>query len=162
MAVLRVSPGLLRAMADAAEAAFPNESCGLILGCAGPTPLAQCLVPSPNLSPEPRTQFEIDPALRLRLQRELRGTGQALLGIHHSHPAGAARPSARDLAGAWEPGLLWLITAVIDGQAVQTAAFRLGRQADRFEELVLCDDRAGPDPVRATPAWARMEPTNGT
>jgi proteasome lid subunit RPN8/RPN11 len=148
---LRVSPSLLKAMADAAEAAWPHECCGLVVGHGN---LARRLVASANLSPSPATRFEIDPALRLRLQRDLRSTGESVIGLHHSHPGGPARPSAHDLAGAWEPGLVWLITAVLDGQAVQTAAFRLSPQADRFEPLDLIDDRAGPDPDRAPQAWA--------
>jgi len=71
-----------------------------------------------------KDRFEVDPALRLRLQRELRASNERIVGLFHSHPDGAAAPSAHDLACAWEPDLVWLITATGRDAAGPTAAFR--------------------------------------
>ncbi len=91
-----------------AHAAAPREACGLLLG-EGERVLA--LAPSRNLAAA-ADAFEIDTALHLRLQRLARARpGRDLLGVWHSHPTGPAVPSARDLAGAWEPRLAWLISA---------------------------------------------------
>jgi proteasome lid subunit RPN8/RPN11 len=82
-------------------------------------------------------RFEIDPRLRLRLQKELRPGPEAVIGVFHSHPDGPAQPSDTDLENAWEPELIWLITAVVAGQATQTTAHRLVDQASRFEQLAV-------------------------
>ncbi|MDW8443869.1 MAG: Mov34/MPN/PAD-1 family protein [Acetobacteraceae bacterium] len=68
------------------------------------------LAPSRNLAREDDA-FEIDSALHLALQRRLRGRGESVIGVWHSHTSGAAVPSLRDAAGAWQKGLAWLITA---------------------------------------------------
>lgn len=90
-----------------AAAALPREACGLMTGKAlGDVLVIDGLAPSPNLAAA-EDAFEVDTALHLRLQRLTR----AVAAVWHSHPAGAATPSARDAAGAWDAGLVWLITA---------------------------------------------------
>lgn len=115
----------LKAVVDAAEAAWPDEACGLLVGRRGPGPVwrVERIAPSSNLAAEPGRAFEVDPALRLRLERTLRGQGQGVVGHYHSHPGGPARPSETDLRRAYEPGLAWLIVAVREGQAVANGAF---------------------------------------
>lgn len=117
---------LARAMARLAEAAAPAEACGLLLG--GPGRVA-ALAPSANLAAE-MDAFEIDTALHLRLARQGRGTARAVVGVWHSHPRSPAVPSARDIAGAWDPALVWLITGA-DG----TRAWRMAGGVPR--ELAL-------------------------
>src|SRR3546814_383617 len=75
-----------------------------------------------HLDPAP-DRFELDPAVHLRVQRELRGTAERVIGHYHSHPNGLAEPSAVDLAAAaHDPRMLWLI-AGCDGRHVTLAAF---------------------------------------
>jgi proteasome lid subunit RPN8/RPN11 len=98
-----------------ARVAFPREGCGLIEGLRDGAELhATAIHPVANLADEP-DRFELDPAKHIALLRELRGTGRQILGCYHSHPKGRAEPSARDRAGAFEDGFLWLIAAV-DGE----------------------------------------------
>lgn len=123
---VRVSRALLREMERAAESAYPEECCGLLVGrpeAGGGIALTRRAA-SPNLSPVPHSAFEIDPQLWLDLRRALAGGPEALVGLHHSHPDGAPEPSARDLAAAWEEGMLWLVTAVARGRAGETTAHR--------------------------------------
>ena len=94
-------------MVALARAAHPREACGLLVGHGA---AITGLAPTANLAAT-EDAFEIDTAAQLRLQRRLRGTGRAIIGVWHSHPRGGAEPSARDLAGAWDAGLVWLITA---------------------------------------------------
>ena len=103
---------LVEAVLEAAEAAAPREACGLLLGRDDPGGicLRRC-VPSPNLAPDPIRQFEVDPAVRLRLQRESREGGDPVVGLYHSHPAGRLEPSETDRRFLLEPGLVWLIAA---------------------------------------------------
>ena len=67
-----------------------------------------------NVSKEP-DRFELDPAEHIALLRQLRGTERRIVGCYHSHPHGRAEPSARDRAGAFEDGFLWLVVA-LDGR----------------------------------------------
>ncbi|MBW7836679.1 MAG: M67 family metallopeptidase [Sphingomonadales bacterium] len=116
----------LDAVTAAASAAYPEECCGLLIGAKeGDRWRIDEAVAAANVAPRPRhDHFEIDPALHLRLQRELRGTAQAVIGHYHSHPNGRAAPSRADMAQAEDPSRLWLIAAVA-GDAVKVAAFRL-------------------------------------
>jgi len=88
-------------------------------------------------APASNDRFEVDPELRLSVMREARGTGRAIIGHYHSHPNGSARPSATDLALAYEPDLVWLITAVVGGQAVQSTAHLLSPGGTRFDDIGL-------------------------
>jgi proteasome lid subunit RPN8/RPN11 len=107
-----------------ARRAFPREACGLLLGTrdeAGRAHVAR-VVPAPNTASGP-DRFEIDPALLLALHREARGAGEAIVGHYHSHPNGSPAPSARDLAEAAWPGLVWLIAALGAEGEPRMAAF---------------------------------------
>ena len=101
---------VLEAVREAARTAAPLEACGLLLGHSelGRIVLSSC-VPSQNLAADPVRRFEVDPAVRLRVQRETRGGGESVIGLYHSHPAGVAVPSATDRECLYEPGLVWLI-----------------------------------------------------
>ncbi len=116
----------LNAVTAAARAAYPEECCGLLIGAKeGDHWRIDEAVAAANVAPKPRhDRFEVDPALHLRLQRELRGTAQAVIGHYHSHPNGRAAPSQADVKQAEDPSLLWLIVAVA-GDAVRVATFRL-------------------------------------
>ncbi len=101
-----------------ARAAHPRECCGLLEGEGA---AITALHPARNLAAA-SDRFEIDPALQFRLLRE----GRKVIGCYHSHPDGAAEPSARDAQGACEVGFVWLIAAgdaigafVWDGHAFQ-------------------------------------------
>jgi proteasome lid subunit RPN8/RPN11 len=136
-----VSRALHDFLAAEARAAYPDECCGLLVGRArdgGGVMKVTRAVPSRNVTTgSPRHSFEVDPAVRLRLMRALRGTDEAIVGHYHSHPDGPARPSAHDVACTFEPELLWLIIAVGDGLAVATGAFLPDLQAETFRAEVL-------------------------
>ncbi|MDA5193006.1 M67 family metallopeptidase [Govanella unica] len=117
-------------IAEAAQAAFPQECCGLLIGTDG---RVNRVVAARNLRAEP-DRFELDPALHLKIQRELRGTAERVIGHYHSHPNGHALPSQVDLAEAYDPGLVWVIAAT-DGQAVEIAAFEF--DGTEFKALAL-------------------------
>jgi len=112
-------PGpLAQAMRLLADAARPAEACGLLVG-QGRRVLA--LAPSRNLA-DGMDAFELDTAMHLKLQRRLRGSGRAVIGVWHSHPRTPAEPSPRDAAGAWDESLVWLITGADGTRAWQPAA----------------------------------------
>lgn len=134
-----IRPAAMRAAVDTVEAAYPAEGCGLLLGHArGDGIEVTETVASINLAPDPRRAFEIDPALRLRLQRRSREDGTApVIGLYHGHPDMAAAPSAADLAGAWEAGLIWVIFRVEDGQMIEARCWQLAADGSCFTEGLL-------------------------
>ena len=141
-AALRLPRTAQAVIAADAKTAWPNEACGLLIGqrtAAGDIQVLEA-VPSANCAPEAARAkaFEIDPALLLRLHRELRGTGHEIVGHYHSHPNGRAELSARDRAEAWTPGLVWLVVALRAGEVTSWAAF-LHRSDNDFPLLDLPD-----------------------
>jgi proteasome lid subunit RPN8/RPN11 len=103
-------PETLRAQILAeARAAFPRECCGLVLGRRdGDTAAVTALYPARNLAAA-ADRFEIAPEDHFTALRAARDTGQAVIGCYHSHPNGAAQPSAHDFTGGGEDNFLWLI-----------------------------------------------------
>lgn len=120
--MVRISPSAYAVIRQEAEAAYPKESCGFLLGGAGSVLQA---IPSPNLAENPRHAFMLDSRLHLELQRQSRAEGLEILGFYHSHPEGAAFPSPADLAGMQGPALLCLIVAVKDTGAGEMRLFRI-------------------------------------
>ncbi len=136
--MIQLPPELAGRIREAARAAYPDECCGLLIGHAeGDALVIDAVAESANLSDRPRDSFEIDLRLRLRLQKELRGTGRHVVGHYHSHPDAPAAPSERDRAQAWEPDMVWLIAGVAGGKVGDLAAFRLDETAGRFEPLTI-------------------------
>lgn len=135
--MLVLSAEQMASIAGAAEAAWPSEGCGLLIGKGRRVVTVTRVMPAENLlGAEGRDRFELDPAVRFAAERAVRGTEWRVVGHWHSHPDGSASPSATDLAQAWEPELIWLIVGTAaDGagrpQAVQMRAHRLDRDAGR-------------------------------
>lgn len=85
-----------------------------------------------NLNHErPHDRYDLDPAGFLAADREARSAGLEIVGIWHSHPDHPARPSATDLAGAWE-GWSYVIVAVTADGAGELRSWRL--EDGRFAE----------------------------
>lgn len=160
---LIIPADILTAIRAAVAEAYPNEGCGLLVGVEepgdeagkeGPALRVTRLILGANRHPEPRKNFEFDPAVLISVLRELReaeragtGSGECLLGHVHSHPDEAARPSAQDLAMAYELGQVWLIVSVKNGRAGSPHAFQAvgkGPETVRFRVLrTEVSDRAG-------------------
>jgi len=149
----------LRTITDAAETAYPTECCGLLVGRedgAGSLIVTR-IVESRNLAdPGRNDRFEIDPQIRFDVMREL-GSDAApdshrhrIIGHYHSHPDHPAQPSETDLSFAFEPDLVWLITAVIGGQAIQTTAHVVDSGGRQFREIPLRTTDWQPYHVRDT------------
>jgi len=113
------------AIIDHARETYPEECCGLLVGRRDRAALVvEDVVPAANVAAARRQdRFELDPTLHLRVQRELRGSGRAVIGHYHSHPDGRAEPSAIDRANIHDPTLAWVIVAVRGGGDAEIAAF---------------------------------------
>ena len=139
-ASVRLTHAQLQAIQRAAEAAYPEEACGLLVGrsASGEGYWVSAVEVSANVAEPPRTRrFEVDPKLRLRLERELRESPDSVIGVYHSHPDGSAEPSDADRSMIFEPDMAWLITAVVDGKAGATTGWRPTEDGSAFLPLPL-------------------------
>lgn len=156
----------LRQIADAAEAAYPGECCGLLIGVQHKNGVHEVkrVAASRNLGKAPN-RFEIDPQLWVDVTRAHRGGAMRVVGLYHSHPDGPAQPSAIDLEAAWGEELVWLIVGVAGGeggaaaQAVHVTAHMLDHGGRQFREIPLRTADWHTYPVRVLPDDAVKETT---
>lgn len=131
---------LMEMVEHAAETAYPEESCGLLIGRlddAGRAVVTR-VCPSANVAEaDRRTAFEVDPAIRFAVMRRLEGTDERIVGHYHSHPDHTPEPSARDLAMAFEPEFIWLITEVAIGRARASRAFAVAVDGSGFTPVAI-------------------------
>lgn len=134
----RISRSLLDGILAHAAASPGREVCGLLFGGGG---LIDAAVPAANVHPDPARFFELDPAALIAAHKAERTGGPRLIGHYHSHPSGAAEPSAVDAAAASGGGEYWLIVSG-EGAARLWRAVPGGRLHAMFEpaDLVVGDE----------------------
>ena len=110
-----------------AEAEYPHECCGILLGKMSPDVReAEVAVRCRNARTDsPHNRYSIDPIELVRIQREARDLALEIVGFYHSHPDHPARWSLTDLAEAHWIGCSYVITSVQDGNAAETNSFLL-------------------------------------
>jgi proteasome lid subunit RPN8/RPN11 len=133
----KISSTLLGRLLAEAKNAPDREVCGLLYGTSeargGRIAEAEACA---NAAADPARSFEIDPAALFAAHRRARGGGPPVIGHYHSHPSGAAVPSARDAAQAMGDGALWLILTAREGRLWRTD------RAGAFDEVgLIVDDR---------------------
>jgi proteasome lid subunit RPN8/RPN11 len=127
--------GLLRTWA---QAAYPFEACGLLLGeqtADGPR-VDQVRVERNIHETRARDRYELDPAGFMRAQREADALGLDIVGVWHTHPGQSAAPSEFDRVQAWS-GWSYVILSVIAGRVADCRSWRL--QDAQFVEELICD-----------------------
>ncbi|WP_198003250.1 M67 family metallopeptidase [Alkalilimnicola ehrlichii MLHE-1] len=113
-------------------ARWPEEACGLMLGCDG---RVRRLVLCRNVAARRADRYLVHARDFLRWDRAAHRLGLDILGVWHTHPDGGARPSGTDREQAWR-GWSYLIAAV-DGRAItELRSWRL--RGDHFIEETLC------------------------
>ncbi|MDA0338476.1 MAG: M67 family metallopeptidase [Proteobacteria bacterium] len=144
--MITLGPTHLGQIRRAARLAYPNECCGLLVGRREGDQLeVDQVVESANLSAQPRNSFEIDMALRLTLQKDLRGTGRDLVGHYHSHPDGSPETSPPDKEQAWESNLVWMILSISETTVARPRAFAFQEGTKSFQEVPLALNGTGHD-----------------
>lgn len=147
---LKLNAGYLKAIHQHAEAEYPAECCGILVGrgdgdskevleVAAIANLrldpvrAQDVIPldDPGRESE-RNRFLIDPKEQLRVEKDARARGLAVIGYYHSHPDHPARPSGYDRDHAW-PWYSYVIVSVEAGSARDTRSWVLNDDRLSFE-----------------------------
>lgn len=86
----------------------PHECCGFLIGNGR---RVRAAIPMRNAAADTATRFRIDDRDHIELRRALRQLAppQQIVGVYHSHPTSAARPSPRDLEDAHYPDWLYVV-----------------------------------------------------
>lgn len=97
--MIRIGGEAWQVMVEHAEAVFPNECCGAMLGSSdGETKSVTVALPLENSHAGPQaTRYELRPEDLLKAEKEARARGLDLIGIFHSHPDHDAYFSETDL-----------------------------------------------------------------
>ena len=133
---LQLGPQLLAAMREHAEATYPEEACGGMLGRADSDTVEVVEVVSlANVREvERRRRYLIGPDDVLALERRAEARGLQVVGYYHSHPDAPAEPSAFDREHAW-PWYVYLIVSVAEGRAAEAKAWRLADDRGEYEAV---------------------------
>lgn len=109
------------------EDAYPEESCGILLGrFEGDNRRVCSTVRCQNACADGRsTHFVIDPRELIRVQRAGRDLGLEIVGFYHSHPDHPPQSSPTDLEEAHWIGCSYVITSVEHGKPALTNSFVL-------------------------------------
>ncbi|MEL6874060.1 MAG: M67 family metallopeptidase [Pseudomonadota bacterium] len=129
---LIISSKIMAELQGAARSGAPDENCGLLLGCNQHVTEARM---TNNVASDPRRHFEIDPALLIAAEKDMRTGGLPIIGYYHSHPDGPVKPSATDARSAAPDGRIWLIINGQEAAAWQTSLS--GRLLARFDPIDL-------------------------
>ena len=124
------------AIAAHGERGYPNEICGLLLGKdAEGQRTIRALVPIENSfeADEQYHRFLITPEAMFRAEKEARRQRLDVLGVYHSHPNEAARPSEYDRDHAAWTSWSYIIVSVRDGQAAEMHAWKLRVDRSGFD-----------------------------
>ncbi len=128
--MLIIPARLWEQIAVEAESAYPEECCGVLLGCGGVVALAARMR---NTSPtDRRKSYRIDPVELLDAWRGAHSRGLRVLAVYHSHPECEPDFSEEDATRAY-PWLAYLVLAVRDKRAGAARCYRHDEQAGSFK-----------------------------
>jgi proteasome lid subunit RPN8/RPN11 len=103
---------------------LPDEACGLLAGPVGdraePTGLVSVVYATRNAEASART-YTVDSRDLIRSMRDAEHRGEQLIGVFHSHTHTVAYPSPTDVRQAMEPGWIYVIVSLKDGDPVVRA-----------------------------------------
>jgi proteasome lid subunit RPN8/RPN11 len=125
--MLILSQSELGRMRSHAEASYPHECCGILLGTIeGDQRVVRSTTVCRNTRTDrPQDRYHVDPRDLVRVQREARELDLEILGFYHSHPDSPAQWSKTDLDEAHWIGYSYMITRVEHGVARETNSFVL-------------------------------------
>lgn len=103
---VRFRVSVLEQLMTEARAGAPFEICGIL--AADVDGIVVAAYPLTNVAAS-ETYYSIDPGEQLAAYQHFRDAGLEAIGAYHSHPASPARPSATDIAEAYDPDGLYVI-----------------------------------------------------
>lgn len=145
---LQLTEKASRGIAEHGENGYPNEVCGLLLGKDkdGQRTIS-ALMPIENSfeAEEQYHRYLITPEDMFRGERQARKQGLDVLGVYHSHPNEAARPSLYDRDHAAWTAWSYIIVSIREGRAAEMRAWTLREDRSAFDEQDLVVGASGED-----------------
>jgi proteasome lid subunit RPN8/RPN11 len=139
--MIKIGAQLLDEIRRHAEAEYPRECCGLLIGRiedGGRTRVVaetRRVANSWGESGETHRRMQITPQEYMRAERQFAGRGLGVVGNYHSHPNHPAVPSRFDLENLapW-PTMSYIVVAVDAGRAADVRSWELEPDRSRFNE----------------------------
>ena len=110
---------------------LPNEACAILAG-RDDTILNVYIMENIQKQPD---NFFMAPEEQFRVVKDIRKKGLDMLGIFHSHPDAAARPSERDISMAFYPEAACFIISLIKKEAPDLKGFWIVDEKVTEEEI---------------------------
>ncbi len=128
------------------EHTYPNEGGGFLVGVQrADDTIVQDVIGVENVfeTEEQYHRYAMTPQNWAIMEDKADALGMSLIGYYHSHPNAPAIPSEFDRTHAL-PNFVYLITSVMNGQAVDQRVWHLKQDRSAFEQGIL---RIQPDAV---------------
>lgn len=107
----------------------PKEACGFLIADASGT--VRRIERMRNVEDSP-IGYSMDPREQLRLEKQLRVSGERTIAIYHSHTASAAYPSSVDISHAISPDISYVLVSTMNAAQPEVESYRIdGGQAIR-------------------------------
>lgn len=130
--VLYLPDEVAERLLERARDAYPGEACGFLIGSVEERAARVRAARAERNRAVRNDRFLIDAADVFAAMRAARTDGDEIIGVYHSHPDGAAEPSATDRADAWG-GWLHVIVACPGGSPERMKCWR--DAGDRFDAV---------------------------
>jgi proteasome lid subunit RPN8/RPN11 len=139
--MIKIEAHLLEEIKRQAEAEYPKECCGLLIGRiedGGRTRVVAETYPVLNSWEESGTMHRrmmITPQDYMRAERQFVRQGLGVVGNYHSHPNHPAVPSQFDLENLapW-PTMSYIVVSVMEARATELRSWELEADRSRFNE----------------------------
>jgi proteasome lid subunit RPN8/RPN11 len=125
-----------------AEAEYPNECCGAMLGrFEDNKKTTHEILPISNMREDSakHNRFLIRPEEYLHCEKTARKLGLEIIGFYHSHPDHPSVPSQYDLDHAF-PVYSYIIVSVTNGKADKMTSWELLNDRTKFSEELIVDN----------------------
>lgn len=146
--MIELTANHLQQIISHAEASYPEESCGLLVGTIEGeiTQVIEVIATENSWNADDfasfsltqaskRNRFTIAPVTLLKVQKSARDRQLLIVGIYHSHPDHAAIPSEFDQQIAWS-NYSYLIAAVTEGKVSDISVWKLDHN-HQFQSMKL-------------------------
>lgn len=115
--------GINDRIAEEARQKYPNECCGVLLGCLADFEVREIRTLDNAVDVDKRNvHFAISPLALYEVERLAEKSGLEIVGFFHSHPDCKAVPSSEDQA-FMIPKLAYVIVSVQNGDVVDARAY---------------------------------------
>jgi proteasome lid subunit RPN8/RPN11 len=133
-----IGSGVVDHIRQHGEEEYPHECCGFLFGTLvdGTQQVVEARRQSNARTESREVRFLITPEDFRAAEKYARQSGRQMLGIYHSHPDDAARPSDYDREHAW-PWYSYLILSVGRGKAGDLNAWQLRDDRSGFDAVDL-------------------------